>query len=350
MPSTLPSAVLLASALATGVGAPAPQTPIERLDALMADYAGDVPGASVLVVRDGEIVVRRAWGLADVDKGVPASPATNYRLASVSKQFTAAAILLLAEDGRLRLDDPVGRWLPSLPAKPGAATLHQLLTHSSGLLDYEDFVPAAATSQVRDADVLRLLEPHDRTLFPPGTGYRYSNSGYALLALVVAKASGRAFPAFLRENIFLPLGMDASLARVDDGPVVAHRAYGHSRVDGRWIRTDQSPTSAVLGDGGVYSSIDDLAKWDAALYDDRLLSAGSRRMAFTPHVATDDPGVRYGYGWRITGVSRWHSGESIGFRNVIVRWPSRRLTVAVLTNRDAPEPYGLALEIAALFP
>ena len=253
MPSTLPSAVLLASALATGVGAPAPQTPIERLDALMADYAGDVPGASVLVVRDGEIVVRRAWGLADVDKGVPASPATNYRLASVSKQFTAAAILLLAEDGRLRLD------------------------------------------------------------------------------------------------IFLPLGMDATLARVDEGPPVAHRAYGHGE-DGAWRRTDQSPTSAVLGDGGIYSSIDDLAKWDAALYDDRLLSAESRRLAFAPHVATDDPAVRYGYGWRITGDTLWHSGETIGFRNVIVRWPAQKLTVVVLTNRDDPEPYPLALRIAALFP
>ena len=122
MPSTLPSAVLLASALATGVGAPAPQTPIERLDALMADYAGDVPGASVLVVRDGEVVVRRAWGLADVDHAIAATPATNYRLASVTKQFTAAAILLLAEDGRLSLDDPLSRWLPSLPPRAVAGT------------------------------------------------------------------------------------------------------------------------------------------------------------------------------------------------------------------------------------
>ena len=346
----LPTSLLLASALATGSPAPDPDAVLARVDALMADYAGDVPGASVLVVHEGEAVVRRSYGLADVDNGVAATPATDYRLASVTKQFTAAAILLLAEDGRLDLADPVGRWLPSLPPRPAAATLHQLLTHTSGLLDYEDFVPEAATTQVRDADVLRLLEPHDRTLFPPGSDYRYSNSGYALLALVVAKASGRAFPAFLRENIFLPLGMDATLARVDEGPPVAHRAYGHSLVEGAWQRTDQSPTSAVLGDGGVYSSIDDLAKWDAALYDDRLLSAGSRRLAFTPHATTDDPSVRYGYGWRVTGDTLWHSGETIGFRNVIVRWPSRRLTVVVLTNRDDPEPYGLALEIAALFP
>lgn len=349
-----PTAMLLASALVTGGAAPstgpAPAGVAAQVDALMADYDGAVPGASVLVIHRGDPVVSRAYGLADVDNAIAATPATNYRLASVTKQFTAASILLLAEDGRLSLDDPLARWLPSLPPAPGAATLHQVLTHTSGLLDYEDYVPGTAATQVRDADVLRLLEPHDRTLFPPGTGYRYSNSGYALLALVVARASGRSFPAYLRENIFLPLGMEATLARVDEGPIVPHRAFGHSLVDGAWQRTDQGPTSAVLGDGGVYSSIDDLAKWDAALQDDRLLSAESRRLAFTPHVATDDPSVHYGYGWRISGDTRWHSGETIGFRNVIVRWPRRRLTVVVLTNRDDPEPRALALEIGALFP
>ena len=321
----------------------------------MADYAGQVPGASVLVVVDGHPVVRRNHGLADVEAGTAASSATHYRLASITKQFTAAAILQLAEAGRLRLDDPVGRWLPSLPARPAAATLHQLLTHASGLLDYEDLVPETASGrpppvQLRDADVLRLLVPHDRTLFPPGAGYRYSNSGYALLALVVERASGRGFPAYLRENIFLPSGMEATQARVDHGPPVPHRAYGHSVVDGAWRRTDQDRTSAVLGDGGVYACIDDLARWDAALGDGRLLSADSLALAFTPHVATDEPGTGYGYGWRITGDAQWHSGESIGFRNVLARWPGRGLTVVVLTNRDAPEPRSLALRIAALFP
>lgn len=325
------------------------------IDALMAGYAGAVPGACVLVIRDGRPVVRRSFGLADLEAGTAASPATNYRLASVTKQFTAAAILLLAEDGRLGLDDPVGRWLPSLPPAPAAATLHQLLTHTAGLPDYEDHVPAPAAGgptrvQLRDADVLRLLEPHDRTLFAPGSAYRYSNSGYALLALVVERASGRGFPAYLRENIFLPSGMDATQARVDHGPPVAHRALGHSLVGGAWRRTDQDATSAVLGDGGVYSSIDDLARWDAALRPGRLLSAGSLALAFTPHVATDQPGTGYGYGWRIAGDTQWHPGETIGFRNVVVRWPRRGLTVVVLTNRNAPEPHSLALRIAALFP
>ena len=129
---------------------------------------------------------------------------------------------------------------------------------------------------------------------------------------------------------------------------VANRAFGYSFENGAWVRTDQSTTSAVLGDGGVYSSIDDLARWDAALYDERLLKSASLQQAFTPATATDDPDVRYGFGWRITGETLWHSGETIGFRNVIVRYPQRRMTVVVLTNRDDPEPYATAKKIAEL--
>lgn len=320
------------------------------VDALMRDYQGPVPGASVLVLRDGRPLLRRVWGLADLEAGIPAGPATNYRLASLTKQFTAAAILLLAEDGRLSIDDPVRRWLPSLPAAADPVTLRQLLSHTSGLVDYEDHVPAGFHGQLHDADVLRILEGQDRGYFPPGSGYSYSNSGYALLALVVARASGQDFAGFLRGRIFGPLGMDRSVAHQEGVDRVADRAYGYSRMDGRWVRTDQSPTSAVLGDGGIYSSIDDLARWDAALYDDRLLAARSRALMFAPATATGEPDVpHYGFGWRLNGDSVWHSGESIGFRNVIVRWPAHGLTVAVLSNRDDPEPYRLALRIAALF-
>ena len=315
-------------------------------DHLMARYDGDVPGASLLVLKDGEPVVRRGYGLSELERGVEAGPATNYRLASITKQFTAAAILLLVEDGALDLDDPLRQWLPSLPPATDDITLHQVLSHTSGLIDYEDVIPATMTGQLRDADVLHLLEGQDWTYFRPGSDYRYSNSGYALLALIVERASGRDFQAFLRERIFQPLGMHDTLAYVAGGPEVPHRAYGYSRADGDWILTDQSQTSAVLGDGGIYSSIDDLARWDAALYDDRLLSDESRRLAFTAVTPTDDPAVEYGYGWRVTGDSLWHSGETMGFRNVIVRWPQRRLTVILLSNRNDPEPYRTALEIA----
>ena len=338
---------LLALALSATAASPDPAAVV---DALMRDYQGRVPGASVLVLRDGEPLVRRGYGLADLEAGTPAGPGTNYRLASVTKQFTAAAVLLLAEDGRLTLDDPVKRWLPSLPAAADAVTLRQLLAHTSGLVDYEDHVPEGFEGQLHDIDVLRILEGQDRTYFAPGSAYRYSNSGYALLALVVGEASGRDFATFLGERVFLPLGMHGTVAHQDGVDSVVRRAYGYSLVDGNWQRTDQSQTSAVLGDGGIYSSIDDLARWDAALYDDRLLSAASRALMFAPATATDETDVaHYGFGWRLNGDTTWHSGESIGFRNVIVRWPGQRLTVVVLRRRNAPAPYALAREIARRF-
>jgi CubicO group peptidase (beta-lactamase class C family) len=320
-----------------------------RIDAIMREYDGSVPGASVLVVRNGAPVIRAVYGFSDLEAHIAATPATNYRLASVTKQFTAASILLLAQDGRLQLDDRVRKWLPALPEVAEPITIRHLLTHTSGLIDYEDVIPPEMTRQLHDADVLEILQTQNRTYFAPGTSYRYSNSGYALLALIVGRASGLSFASFLRSRIFLPLGMNDTVAYEEGVSTVARRAYGYSETNGAWVRTDQSQTSAVLGDGGIYSSIDDLEKWDAALYDERLLRASSLKMAFTPATPTDDPTVEYGFGWRITGETLWHSGETMGFRNVIVRYPRRHLSVVVLTNRNDPEPYRKALAIAQLF-
>lgn len=321
---------------------------MDEIDVLMKRYDGDVPGASLLVVRDGKSVVRRSYGQSNLEDRIATTPETNYRLASVTKQFTAAAILLLIQDGKLTLDDRLKKLLPSLSSAVDSVTITHLLTHTSGIIDYEDVIPAGTVAQLRDADVLRLLEVHDSVYFKRGAGYRYSNSGYVLLALIVERASGKSFAAFLRERIFLPLGMNNTVAYEEGSSTVTNRAFGYTMKDGVWTRKDQSTTSAVLGDGGIYSSIDDLAKWDAALYDSRLLSDDSRRLAFTPHTATDQAEVKYGFGWRITGETLWHSGETVGFRNVIVRNPSRRLTVVMLTNRDAPAPYETALAVARL--
>lgn len=330
----------------------APDTQREaRIDALMRRYDGDVPGATLLVLQDGRALVDRGYGRSSLETGIEAGPATNYRLASVSKQFTAAAILLLAQDGALSIDDRARRWLPTLPDSADRVTLRHLLTHTSGLADYEALMPPDAVQQIRDAGVLALLERAGPPSFAPGTAYRYSNSGYALLALVVERASGQAYPEFLRRRIFQPLAMHDTLAYVAGGPAVPHRAWGYSRRGEDWVRTDQSTTSAVLGDGGIYSSVEDLARWDAALYDDRLLSDASRALAFAPHVAVAGEGIEahYGFGWRITGDTQWHSGETVGFRNVIVRWPGRRLTVVLLSNRNEDPPYATALEVGALF-
>ena len=325
----------------------ATQTTMNGLDSIFREYTGNVPGASVIVLRGGDVVFRKSYGLANFEERTAATPATHYRLASVTKQFTAAAILTLAGQGKLQLDDSIRRWLPSLQTYADAITIRHLLTHSSGLIDYEDVMPASTTVQLRDADVLRLLETQSTTYFPPGSSYRYSNSGYSLLALIVEKASGKRFADFLHDEIFNPLGMTTTVAHEEGISTVANRAYGYSRDAHAWRRTDQSLTSAVLGDGGIYTSVDELVNWL------RALDKGKFAEASVPRVDTDKNGVKYGYGWRISErdgrriVS--HTGETIGFRNAVVRFPDEKLSVVVLTNRDEGEPYDLALRVAESF-
>jgi CubicO group peptidase (beta-lactamase class C family) len=317
-----------------------------RIDALMSRYAGDGPGASLLVVKDGKPVIERGYGYANLEQHIKAGPETNYRLASVTRQFTAASILLLKQDGKLKLTDPVRKWLPELPASDDKITIENLLTHTSGLIDYENLIPADRTTQIDDDDVLRMIASQHRLYFEPGSAHRYSNGGYVLLGLIVERASGMDLADFMKQRIFRPLGMDHTLMYEHHrGPKPANRAYGYSLVDGKWTRTDQSVTSATRGDGGIYSNVADMAKWDAALYTDKLLDAESRQLAFTPKDPTDDPDVLYGFGWRLSGDTEWHSGESKGFRNVIIRWPRQHLTVVILSNRNHFKPYPLALTI-----
>ena len=315
---------------------------MNSIDALMRDYSGNVPGASVLVVRNGEVAFRKSYGMANLEERIAATPQTNYRLASVTKQFTAASILLLG----IPLDDPITKYLP-LPAYANAITVRHLLTHTSGLIDYEDLIPVGTTRQVKDADVLDLLSKQSTTYFPPGTQYRYSNTGYSLLSLIVERVSGQRFADFLRTKIFEPAGMKNSVAFEEGISTVSNRAYGYSRESSGWKRTDQSLTSAVLGDGGIYTSIDDLVHWIA------WLEAGRFDRALVPATPTDDPGVKYGFGWRISEHGGrtyvWHSGETIGFRNAIVRFPAEHLAVVVLANRNEGEPRRIALRIADMF-
>ena len=315
---------------------------MNSIDAQMRDYSGDVPGASVLVVWNGEVAFRKSYGLANLEERIAAAPETNYRLASMTKQFTAASVLLLG----VPLEDSITKYLP-LPAYANAITVRHLLTHTSGLLDYEDLIPAGTTRQVKDADVLDLLAKQSTTYFQPGTQYRYSNGGYSLLSLIVERVSGQRFADFLRQKIFQPAGMKSSVAFEEGISTVSHRAYGYSRESGTWRRTDQSLTSAVLGDGGIYTSIDDLVRWIA------WLDAGRFDRALVPATRTDDPGVQYGFGWRISDHSGqryvWHSGETIGFRNAIIRFPAQHLAVVILTNRDEGDPHRMALQIADMF-
>jgi CubicO group peptidase (beta-lactamase class C family) len=325
------------------------------IDSLMARYASPAgPGASVLVVRNGKVVYQKGYGLADVEKGIPVTPETNFRLASLSKQFTATAVMLLIADRKLRYDDSLTALLTDVPAYARGVTVRQLLNHTSGLPDYEDFVPDSQTRQVHDGDVPGLIAQATAMKFAPGTRYDYSNTGYALLALIVERRSGKRYADFLNDRIFKRLGMKGTVALEEGRSVVKHRAYGH-RVDsaGTVRRTDQSNTSAVLGDGGIYSSTSDLAKWERALERHTLLSKQSLRQAWTSGALASGDTTGYGFGMfvdRDAGTLRLrHHGQTRGFTNGIVRYPERRVTVIVLTNRSGGAPWDIAQRIAEMY-
>jgi CubicO group peptidase (beta-lactamase class C family) len=335
--------------------APAPASVDGRVATLLAAYDGaDRPGACLLVRSRGTVIFEDCVGLAQVETREPATAATNFRLASLTKQFTATAALLLVADGRLDTGTTLRSVFPGFPAWADAITVRHLLTHTSGLVDYEDVMPPDDGRQITDAGVLRLLAMQDSTVFPPGSAYRYSNSGYAVLAQIVEVVSGEPFGRFLDERVFTPLGMTHTVAHVEGVTTVAERAYGYSRApDGAWIRTDQSPTSAVLGDGGIYTSLDDLDRWLAVVEGrDALLPAALAAAMFAPQAPTDAPGTSYGYGWfldRADGRRRYrHEGSTIGFRNAVQRFPDEDLTVVLLTNRNEIAD-GLVDSVAAVF-
>jgi len=327
----------------------------------------EAPGAAVIVIRAGRVVFEWGYGVRDLSSKQPIDGQTDFRLASVSKQFTAMAIMLLAHDGKLHYDDRLSDVLPGFPAYGKRITIRNLLNHTSGLLDYEDLMakqygnsPDEQIPQIHDAGVLELLEKVNTTKFPPGSRWDYSNSGYCVLAMIVERVSGKPFPEFIRERIFAPLKMDHTLAFVKGKSEVPNRAYGNTLVKGAWQQTDQSSTSATLGDGGIYSSAEDLVRWDAGLRDHTLLSEDEMRPALTPVKLADTSGrtpedlpAEYGFGWFLEpykGHRRmWHYGETIGFRTSIQRFPDDKLTVIVLCNRVDLNAMDLAKKVADLY-
>lgn len=329
----------------------ATQQPFMRIDALLADYEGKNPGASLLIIRNGRVLLQRNYGYASLESRDTVASATNFRLASVSKQFTAASILQLVHAEKLSLDTRLGEVFPGFPRYGDDVTIKHLLSHTSGIPDYEEYVADTAFNpQIKDQGVLDILMTLDSGYFAPGTRYRYSNSGYALLALTVEKYSGIPFAEYLRKYLFDPLDMKTTLAHEDGRTTVPSRAYGYTRVDGKWVQRDQSPTSAVLGDGGIYSNVLDLAKWDQALYTDAVLPAQWIEEAFANNRLTTGETVHYGYGWHLKQNQKgeqvvYHTGSTSGFRNVFYRIPSRRFSIILLTNRDQVPEEGM-LELA----
>lgn len=357
--------LLATSQLSTASRAVSP----EQIDRIFAgiDSPRAAPGAAVLVLKDGRVIFERGHGVIDLRSLQKIDAHTNFRLASCTKQFTAMAIMLLVHEGKLHYEDRLTDVFPDFPEYGKSITIRNLLNHTSGLLDYEDLMakpsagtPAEKIPQIKDAGVLEILKLQKTTKFPPGTKWDYSNSGYAVLAMVVQQISGQPFGDFLHERIFAPLKMNATVAYEKGKNTISTRAYGHTHNSDAWREMDQSSTSAVLGDGGVYSSLDDLAKWDQALAGHTLLSETEMKRAITP-VRVSDGSVQepdgtpaaYGFGWFLNSYKghprMWHYGETVGFRTTIQRFVDDNLTIVVLCNRDDLVPANLALQIADLF-
>jgi CubicO group peptidase (beta-lactamase class C family) len=356
----------------------------EQIAALFSDLSPHDPGAAVLVLRNGKEVFKRGYGVTDLRSRHRIDAHTDFRLASFTKQFTAMAIMLLVHDGKLRYDETLTEVFPDFAEYGRAITIRNLLNHTSGLVAYEDVMdkqyagtPDDAIPQVHDAGVLDIMKRQTGTKFPPGSRWEYSNSGYAVLAMVVEKVAGEPFGDFLRRRIFKPLGMKHTLAYEKGKNDVPHRAFNHSFKNGAWVETDQSSTSAVLGDGGVYTNLDDLKKWVKALDSYKLLSADEMKPAYTAvaiggNSSTDArrgtpgdtrsadyvepwdrPNPAYGFGWFLDpfeGHRRiYHDGSTIGGKTTIQRLPDDRLTVIILSNRGNFEPGKRAEKVLDLF-
>lgn len=341
------------------------------MESIFAPLDARAPGAAVLVLKNGKPLFERGYGVRDLRGMGRIGSGTNFRLASVTKQFTAMAAMILVRDKQLRYEDRLTDLFPGFPEYGRGITVRHLLTHTSGLPDYEELMGSNWTpqKQITDQEVLELLKKQKTGKFEPGASWSYSNSAYVLLGLIVAQKGLEPFPDFLKRHIFEPLRMKHTAAYVKGQNSVGSRAYGHVMRDGKFVEADQSATSATLGDGGIYSNTDDLAKWDDALKKSTLVPKGEFAAALTPVRLNNgampnwpsqwsednlDPGkpVAYGFGWYLDpykGRPRmWHSGSTSGFRTVIQRFTDEDLTIIVLANRTDVDVTKLSLQVADL--
>jgi CubicO group peptidase (beta-lactamase class C family) len=339
--------------------APAPQdTLASKIDPIFADLTKPgSPGCAVGVYRAGEIVFARGYGLASIEHQIPIAKDTVFDIGSVSKQFTAMAVLLLAKDGKLSLDDDVRKYVPEVPVYGKPITLRHLLHHTSGLRDYAGLLTIEGfdVADVTNDDDGLFVVAHQKALnFPTGTEWSYSNTGYFLLSLVVKRASGRTLAAFAKERIFDPLEMHSTFYLDDHRAIVPHRATGYEPRDDGGLAVSMSDFEQT-GDGAVQTSVEDLARWDANFYEPKVGTQETLALLRTPGKLDDGKPVTYAMGLDEStqnGVAREeHNGAWAGYRADVLRFPSERLAVACLCNLGDAAPEERADAVAkALLP
>ena len=311
-----------------------------------------IPGLALLVAKNGKIVRAQGYGFSNVELQVPVKPETIFQSGSMGKQFTATAVMMLVEEGKINLNDPLTKYFPEAPVTWKQVTVRELLSHTAGFTDYPkkfDF-----RRDYTEDQLLKIVEGIPLA-YPPGTKWDYSNLGYLTLGVLIHRVSGKFYGDFLQERVFQPLGMSTTRI-ISEADIIPNRAAGYRLVKGElknqeWV----SPTLNTTADGAMYFSILDLSKWDAALYTDKLLKKSSLDEMWTPvKLKNGQPNPdHYGFGWFIQNVNGHrlieHSGSWQGFNTNISRYADDGLTVVILTNLDGAEPLDLCHHIAGLY-
>jgi len=306
-----------------------------KIDDLLSSLAErDSFTGAVLVARNGKVLLSKGYGLADRDKNLPNNPQTKYRLGSITKQFTAMAILILQAQDKLNVQDPICLYISECPTTWLDITIHQLLIHTSGIPDFKKFINYEATKATPSSPEQTIARFKDKPLdFPPGEQWSYSNSGYIVLGYIIEQASGQSYEAFLQQNIFEPLQMKDTGYDHNDGGL----ATGYTGI--LWTEADYIDMTIPFAAGGLYSTVEDLYRWDQALDTEQLVSQDLLDLMFTPHAKMPVTNMSYGYGWYIGEMNHHnvvgHGGQIDGFIAEIRRYTDDKATIIVISNRDS---------------
>jgi CubicO group peptidase (beta-lactamase class C family) len=320
----------------------------DYLNAQMQEHR--IPGLAIEVIQKGKAIKTAAYGLANIELNVPMKPETVFEIGSISKQFTAAGILLLQQDGKLSVADPITRYLKDAPSSWTNITIRHLLSHTSGLKSYTGLDGFELTRHLAQKQFIEAIA-RQRVEFAPGESFKYCNTGFNLLGFIIENVSGKNYWPFMRERIFGPLDMNATTDR-NPGVIITNRADGYEQTNHVWINRDYDLTD-VFSAGAIVSTIGDLAKWDHALDGETLLNADSKHRMWTPVKLNSGKATGYGFGWFLDKVQGHenigHGGATSGFSATNQRFPNDDLVVIILTNTDEQIATTLGKKVATFY-
>ncbi|MFH6988985.1 serine hydrolase domain-containing protein [Flavobacterium collinsii] len=333
----------------SGLSAQSLETKMDQL--IASKFKPENPGAVFLAVKKGKVVYRKAFGMANLEMGIQMQPEFVFEIGSMTKQFTAVAVLMLAEQGKLKLDDEITKFIPDYPTNGNKITLHHLLTHTSGIKDFTS-MKAIKDIAKRDLSPKELVdffknEPAD---FKPGEQYKYCNSGYVLLGYIIEKVSGQTYEAFVTQHIFKKIGMENTYYASHD-KIIKNRVSGYRDREG-YVNANYISFSIPYASGSILSTVDDLLKWQYAINANTLLNPAFTEKAFVNYTLNNGTNIDYGYGWHLEKVKdkivREHGGSIFGFKSMGVYEPTEQIYVVGLSNCDCNSPTSITREIASL--